>query len=85
MEKPSGLQGWRRFQPEMQSPKHPSYQGSRPEGYKGSLPRSTMGRKERCCIVDVGRLLNENQIQPEGIYDILQEEAFDRLAIVCRP
>lgn len=35
-------------------------------------------------IVDVGRLLNENQIQPEDTYDLLQEEAFDWLAIVCK-
>lgn len=35
-------------------------------------------------LVNVGLLLDQNQLQPDDLYDVLEEEAFTRLAIVCK-
>ncbi len=37
-----------------------------------------------CALVNVGLLLNETQLQPDDLYDLLEEEAFTRLVIVCK-
>jgi hypothetical protein len=37
-----------------------------------------------CALVNVGLLLDETQLQPDDLYDLLEEEAFTRLAIVCK-